>query len=123
TLSGNPLGVSAGLAALRLLKPPRTYERLEALGAKLGDGLAQAAKDAGVPVRVNRCGSMLTVFFTDEPVTDYASAKRSDTGRFARFHRALLQRGVWWPPSQFECAFVSLAHNEQDIQMTLEAAG
>ncbi|MEE8200113.1 MAG: glutamate-1-semialdehyde 2,1-aminomutase [Candidatus Acidoferrales bacterium] len=122
TLSGNPLGVSAGLTALRLLSEPGTYEKLEALGAKLGDGLAQAAKDAGVPVRVNRCGSMLAMFFTGEPVTDYASARRADTGRFARFHRGLLQRGVWWPPSQFECAFVSLAHSEADIEKTLEAA-
>ncbi len=122
TLSGNPLAVSAGLAALRELKKPRTYERLEALGAQLGDGLAAAARSAGVPVGVDRCGSMLTVFFTGEPVTDYASAKRSDTSRFARWHRVLLERGVYWPASQFETAFVSLAHTEADIEQTLAAA-
>ncbi|MFQ5696184.1 MAG: glutamate-1-semialdehyde 2,1-aminomutase [Terriglobia bacterium] len=122
TLSGNPLAVTAGLTALRLLKQPGTYQKLETLGAKLGDGLARAAKEAGIAVQVNRCGSMLTVFFTDQPVTDYASAKRSDTGRFARFHRALLGRGIYWPPSQFEAAFVSLAHTEADIEQTLAAA-
>jgi glutamate-1-semialdehyde 2,1-aminomutase len=122
TLSGNPLAVSAGLAALGELKKPRVYERLEALGATLGDGLAAAARAAGVAVQVNRCGSMLTVFFTGEPVTDYASAKRADTSRFAGWHRALLERGVYWPASQFEAAFVSLAHTEADLEQTLEAA-
>jgi len=122
TLSGNPLAVSAGLAALRVLKQPGAYEKLEALGAKLGDGLAQAAAQAGVPVQVNRCGSMLTVFFSRKLVTDFISAKRSDTDKFARFHRALLEREVYWPPSQFEAAFVSLAHTEEDIEHTLEAA-
>ena len=121
TLSGNPLAVSAGLAALRELKKPRTYERLEALGAKLGDGLA-AARAAGGPFQVNRCGSMLTVFFAGEPVTDYTSAKRSDTARFARWHQGLLERSVYWPASQFEAAFVSLAHTEADIEETLAAA-
>ena len=122
TLSGNPLAVSAGLAALRLLKEEGTYARLEALGARFGDGLAQAAAEAGVPVQVSRCGSMLTVFFSKKPVTDYTSAKRSDTAAFARFHRALLEREVYWPPSQFEAAFVSLAHTEDDIDHTLAAA-
>ena len=122
TLSGNPLAVSAGLAALRALKQPGTYEKLEALGAKLGDGLLQAAEQAGVPAQVNRCGSMLTVFFSRKPVTDFASAKRCDTEKFARFHRALLEREVYWPPSQFEAAFVSLAHTDEDLEHTLEAA-
>jgi glutamate-1-semialdehyde 2,1-aminomutase len=122
TLSGNPLAVSAGLAALRLLRQPGTYEKLEALGQKLGDGLKKAAKEAGVPVRVNRCGSMLTAFFTSEPVRDYASAKKSDTKRFATWHQALLRRGIYWPPSQFEAAFVSLAHSDRDIDETLNAA-
>jgi len=122
TLSGNPLAVSAGLTALRLLKQEGAYARLETLGAQLGDGLAQAAAEAGVPVQVNRCGSMLTVFFSKKPVTDYTSAKRCDTAAFARFHRALLEREVYWPPSQFEAAFVSLAHAEDDIAHTLAAA-
>ena len=122
TLSGNPLAVSAGLAALRLLRRPGTYERLEALGARLGEGLAEAARDAGVPAELNRCGSLLALFFTDLPVTDYATAKRSNTARFARFHAALLARGVYWPPSQFETAFVSLAHTEADVEETIAAA-
>jgi glutamate-1-semialdehyde 2,1-aminomutase len=122
TLSGNPLAVSAGLAALRRLQQPHSYSRLEALAARLGDGLLQAAREAGVPAELNRCGSMLTLFFTDLPVTDYATAKRSNTARFGRFHRALLSRGVYWPPSQFEAAFVSLAHSEADIEETLTAA-
>ena len=122
TLSGNPLAVSAGLTALRLLKQEGAYARLEALGAMLGDGLAQAAAEAGVPAQVNRCGSILTVFFSKKPVTDYTSAKRCDTAAFARFHRALLEREVYWPPSQFEAAFVSLAHSEEDITHTLAAA-
>jgi glutamate-1-semialdehyde 2,1-aminomutase len=121
TLSGNPLAVSAGLAALRQLKQPGTYEKLEALGARLAAGLAKAAQEAGVPAEINRCGSMLTLFFADVPITDYSSAKRSNTARFARFHRALLNRGVYWPPSQFECAFLSLAHTEEDIETTLKA--
>jgi len=121
TLSGNPLAVSAGLATLRALKQPGTYEKLEALGARLESGLAEAMQEAGVPAEINRCGSMLTLFFVDQPVTDYASARRSNTARFARFHRALLARGIYWPPSQFECAFLSLAHTEGDIEETLKA--
>ncbi len=121
TLSGNPLAVSAGLAALRLLKQPETYEKLEALSAKVADGLLEAARATGVPAQLNRVGSMLTLFFTDLPVCDYATAKRSNTARFARFHRAVLERGVYWPPSQFECAFVSLAHTDADIEETLAA--
>ncbi|MGH9861941.1 MAG: glutamate-1-semialdehyde 2,1-aminomutase [Candidatus Acidiferrales bacterium] len=122
TLSGNPLAVSAGLAALRLLQRPGTYERLEAVGARLGEGLARTARDAGVPAELNRCGSLLTLFFTDLPVTDYATAKRSNTARFARFHTALLARGVYWPPSQFETAFISLAHSDADVEETIAAA-
>ncbi|MGH9805585.1 MAG: glutamate-1-semialdehyde 2,1-aminomutase, partial [Candidatus Acidiferrales bacterium] len=122
TLSGNPLAVSAGLATLRRLKVRDDYHQLEARAARLGDGLLQAAREAGVPAEVNRCASMLTLFFTDLAVTDYASAKRSNTARFGRYHRALLARGVYWPPSQFEAAFVSLAHTEADIEETLTAA-
>ncbi|MFQ5778054.1 MAG: glutamate-1-semialdehyde 2,1-aminomutase [Terriglobia bacterium] len=122
TLSGNPLAVSAGLTALGLLERPGAYEQLEARGSQLAQGIEEAAGAAGVPVEVNRCGSMLTVFFSGQPVRDYASARRSDTGRFARFHRALLERGVYWPPSQFESAFVSLAHTEAEIEQTVAAA-
>jgi glutamate-1-semialdehyde 2,1-aminomutase len=116
TLSGNPLAVAAGLAMLRHLKAhPEIYDRLEALAAALC---------AAVPpgITVNRVGSMFTFFFTDSPVTDYESAKRSDTIRFGRFFRAMLQRGVYLAPSQFEAAFVSAAHTEADIRQTVAAA-
>jgi len=122
TLSGNPLAVTAGLKTLEVLRRPGTYERLEAFSNKLASGLAAAAMKAGVPLTVNRVGSMFTCFFTRDPVRDYASAKRSDTGKFARFFRTLLERGVYFPPSQFEAAFVSTAHTDADVAATLEAA-
>jgi glutamate-1-semialdehyde 2,1-aminomutase len=115
TLSGNPLAVSAGLAMLRHLKAhPEVYERLEQLAAQLC-----AAAPRGVTV--NRVGSMFTFFFTEGPVTDYESAKRSDTERFGRYFRAMLERGVYLAPSQFEAAFVSAAHTEEDIRRTVAA--
>jgi glutamate-1-semialdehyde 2,1-aminomutase len=117
TLSGNPLAVAAGLAMLRYLKRhPEVYGQLEARAAELC-----ASAPAGV--MVNRVGSMFTWFFTDQPVTDYESAKRSDTARFGRFFRAMLERGVYLAPSQFEAAFVSAAHSEEDIRETIAAAG
>jgi glutamate-1-semialdehyde 2,1-aminomutase len=117
TLSGNPLAVAAGLAMLRYLKRhPEVYGQLEARTAELC-----AAAPAGVTV--NRVGSMFTWFFTDQPATDYESAKRSDTARFARFFRAMLERGIYLAPSQFEAAFVSAAHTEEDIRETIVAAG
>jgi len=122
TLSGNPLAVAAGLKTLEILRRPGTYERLEVISKELALGLASAAAKAGVPLTVNRVGSMSTCFFTREPVTDYASAKKSDTGKFALFFRSLLERGVYFPPSQFEAAFVSTAHSEADVTLTLEAA-
>ena len=116
TLSGNPLAVAAGLAMLRHLKRhPEVYDRLETRAAALC-----ASAPAGITV--NRVGSMFTFFFTDGPVTDYESAKRSDTARFGRFFRAMLERGVYLPPSQFEAAFVSAAHTEEDIRQTIAAA-
>jgi glutamate-1-semialdehyde 2,1-aminomutase len=116
TLSGNPLAVAAGLAMLRHLKRhPAIYDQLEARSAELC-----AAAPAGVTV--NRVGSMFTFFFTDRPVTDYESAKRCDTARFGRFFRAMLDRGVYLAPSQFEAAFVSAAHTEDDIRQTIAAA-
>jgi glutamate-1-semialdehyde 2,1-aminomutase len=123
TLSGNPLAMAAGLATLRLLTEPGVYPHLEALSARLADGLAQAANSAGVPYTANRVGSMLTGFFCAEPVTDYASAKRADTRRYARFFHAMLARGVYLAPSQFEAGFVSLAHTDDDLDATLQAAG
>jgi glutamate-1-semialdehyde 2,1-aminomutase len=115
TLSGNPLAVAAGLATLRALERGDVYARLEQLGARLEAGIVTAARDASVPLTVNRVGSMLTAFFTEGPVVDYASAKRADTARYARFFHAMLERGVFLAPSQFEAAFVSLAHTEQDL--------
>jgi glutamate-1-semialdehyde 2,1-aminomutase len=117
TLSGNPLAVAAGLAMLRYLKRhPEVYVQLEARTA----GLCAAAP-AGVTV--NRVGSMFTWFFADQPVTDYESAKGSDTARFAQFFRGMLARGIYLAPSQFEAAFVSAAHSEEDIRETVAAAG
>jgi glutamate-1-semialdehyde 2,1-aminomutase len=116
TLSGNPLAVSAGLATLRHLKAhPEVYDALEARAAALCAGAPEG-------ITVNRVGSMFTFFFTSQPVTDYESAKRSDTARFARFFRAMLEQGVYLAPSQFEAAFVSAAHSEEDIRRTLAAA-
>ncbi len=122
TLSGNPLAVSAGLATLRQLRQPGVYATLEARGSELERGLRAAAEKAGVPLAVNRVGSMLTGFFCDGAVTDYASAKRADTARYARFFHAMLARGVFLAPSQFEAAFVSLAHSEADLADAARAA-
>ena len=121
TLSGNPLAMAAGTATLKELAAA-SYEKLEALSARLADGLAQGAAAAGVPVQVNRVGSMLTVFFSGEPVFDAASARKCDTKRFGRFFHALLERGVYLPPSQFESAFVSVAHSDEDVALTVDAA-
>ena len=121
TLSGNPMAMGAGIATLRQLGPA-SYERLERTAARLADGLAGAAKEAGVPVQLNRVGSMLTVFFSENPVFDAASARACDTGRFGRFFHAMLDAGVYLPPSQFEAAFVSLAHSEEDVEATVEAS-
>jgi glutamate-1-semialdehyde 2,1-aminomutase len=122
TLSGNPLAVAAGLAALGALREGRPYERLEALGARLEAGLRAAAAAARIALTINRVGSMLTAFFCDGPVADYAGARRSDTARYGRFFREMLARGVYLAPSQFEAAFVSLAHTEADIDAAGAAA-
>jgi glutamate-1-semialdehyde 2,1-aminomutase len=122
TLSGNPVAMAAGLKALEILARPGTYERLDALGKRLGDGLAAAAASAGLASCVNRVGSMLTLFFTAGPVTDYASAKTSDTTRFGAFFRKMRERGVFLPPAQYEAMFVSLAHTDEDIDGVIAAA-
>lgn len=121
TLSGNPLAVAAGIACLRELGAPGTYEKLEATSKALCDGIVAEAKAAGVPLTLNRVGSMWTAFMTDAEVFDYPSAKKADTARFGKFFHALLDEGVYLPPSQFEAAFVSLAHGEQEIAHTLSA--
>jgi len=122
TLSGNPLAVAAGIACLTELGKPGSYERLEATSKKLTEELAGIAKRAGVPLTLNREGSMWTAFFTEGPVLDYASAKTSDVAKFGRFFHRMLERGVYLPPSQFEAAFCSLAHTDADLEKTLEAA-
>jgi glutamate-1-semialdehyde 2,1-aminomutase len=121
TLSGNPLAMAAGLATLQELRDRPPYARLEQLGRMLAEGLDRAATEAGVPHQVQCVGSMWTFFFNAEPVRDYDTARRSDTGRFARFFWAMLDRGVYLPCSQFEAAFVSAAHTEQHVADTLAA--
>jgi glutamate-1-semialdehyde 2,1-aminomutase len=122
TLSGNPLATAAGLATLRLLTEPGIYGHLETLSARLVDGVGAAARAAGVAYTANRVGSMFTGFFCEGPVTDYASAKRADTARYARFFHAMLDGGVYLAPSQFEAGFVSLAHTDADIDATIKCA-
>jgi glutamate-1-semialdehyde 2,1-aminomutase len=122
TLSGNPVAMAAGVATLRELAEKPPYARLERLSQRLGDGLAKAAREGGVPHRVNRAGSMWTLFFTAEPVTDLDSAKKCDTARFAKFFWAMLNRGIYLPCSQFEAAFTSAAHTEEHIEETIAAA-
>jgi len=122
TLSGNPLAVAAGIACLTELSKPGSFERLETTSKKLSEELAGLAKRAGVPLTINRVGSMWTAFFTEGPVFDYASAKKSDAAKFGRFFHRMLERGVYLPPSQFEAAFCSLAHTDADLETTLEAA-
>ncbi len=123
TLSGNPLAMAAGLATLdALARIEVAYDRLEALGARLQAGMERAARAAGVPLAVARVGSALTPFFRAATPRDYAEARGSDTAAFARFHHAMLGRGVLLPPSQFECWFVSLAHDETLIDKTVDCA-
>ncbi len=123
TLSGNPLAMTAGVATLKELARPNTYKRLDQLAGQLAQGLEEVAGEAGVPLRVNRVGSMLTPFFTDKCVKDYASAKESDGQSYARFFRSLLDSGVYPPPSAFEAWFISLAHTPEDVARTVESAG
>ncbi|MBK8206299.1 MAG: glutamate-1-semialdehyde 2,1-aminomutase [Planctomycetes bacterium] len=123
TLSGNPVAVSAGIAALTQLRNnPGIYRRLEVLSARLEHGLRTGAARCGVPVYLARCGSMLTLFFQDGPVRNLADAKRSDTKRFALFHKIMREQGHYLPPSQFEAWFVSNAHTFKDIDATIDAA-
>jgi len=122
TLSGNPLAMTAGIETLKLLGKPGVYKTLEKSSAQLEAGLRDAAREAGIPATINRVGSMFTTFFTDKTVTDFTSAKTSDTTRFGNFFRAMLKNGVNLAPSQFEAAFLSLAHTKADIAKTVEAA-
>ncbi|MFA4015857.1 MAG: hypothetical protein RUDDFDWM_000951 [Candidatus Fervidibacterota bacterium] len=122
TLSGNPVAVEAGIATLNVLKREQPYGRLEALSEKLSQALVEAAEKRGVKLRVNRIGSMLTLFFTSEQVVDYDTALTSNTELYARFFHNMLARGVYLPPSQFEAMFISVAHTEEDIEQTVESA-
>ena len=124
TLSGNPLAMAAGIATLGYLieHEADVYAQLDRTTKAIAEGVAELAREAEVPMTTNRIGSMFTWFFTGEPVTDFASASTSDTEAFGRFHRAMLESGVWLPPSQFEAAFVSTAHTALDVEHILEAA-
>lgn len=122
TLSGNPLAMTAGIKTLELLQKPGSYEALEAITQKLSDGLLKVAKDAGHSVCGGYVGAMFGLFFTEGPVRNYDDAKKSDLAKFGRFHRGMLERGVYLAPSQFEAGFTSLAHTTEDIDRTLAAA-
>jgi glutamate-1-semialdehyde 2,1-aminomutase len=122
TLSGNPVAVAAGLATLKALREPGVYETLEDKGAWLARELGRVAEQAGIPVTVNRVGSMLTLFFTAGPVANLDDAKQADLGRFRQFFKGMLAEGVYLPPSQFEALFVSLAHRQEDLNLTVAAA-
>lgn len=122
TLSGNPLAVAAGMALITQLQAPGLYERLEQTSTYLATELLALCQRASVPAVCNQVGSMFTLFFTDQPVHNYSDAKRADSARFARFFHGMLRCGVYLPPSQFEAAFVSLAHQSSDIEKTLAAA-
>ncbi len=121
TLSGNPMAMAAGTATLEQLSAA-SYVKLEDLSARLAEGLAEGAGAAGAAVQVNRVGSMLTVFFSGDPVFDAASARKCDAKRFGRFFHAMLELGIYLPPSQFEAAFVSLGHSAEDVELTIAAA-
>lgn len=123
TLSGNPLAMAAGIASLKLMNnTPDLYDTLERYAAQLEAGLAEGAQKAGVTVTINRLGSMITVFFTDQAVSDFESASTTDSALFAKWFHGLLSRGVYWPASSYEAAFLSYAHSEEVIDQIIEAA-
>jgi glutamate-1-semialdehyde 2,1-aminomutase len=122
TLSGNPLAMSAGIQTLKELALPGVWERLEKTTAELADGLSRAARAAGIPHQVSHVGSMFGLFFSADPVKDWESAKKSDTARFSRYFRRMLEEGVYLAPSQFEAGFVSTAHGAAEVAATVKAA-
>src|SRR6266849_4650092 len=122
TLAGNPLAMSAGIATLKQLTAPGLYDRVNQNAERLVSGLREAITETHVAAKVNASHSLGTIFFTDQPVRDYAGAKRSDTKRYARFFREMLDRGIFLAPSQFEATFVSAAHTAEDIDRTIAAA-
>ena len=122
TLSGNPLAMAAGIATLNALDKPGVWQSLENASQTLAEGIGTAAKNAGIPVWQNRVGTMFATFFTENPVTDWPSAKTCDTAVFGKFFQGMLERGVYLAPSQFEAGFMSTAHGEAEIQATIQAA-
>ncbi len=122
TLSGNPVATASGIATLKALRDDSPYERLEELGARLAAGLDSAAGDAGIPHTLTRVGSMMTLFFNPDPVTDWDVAAKCDKERFAKYFWGLIDSGVYMPCSQYEALFVSAAHSEEDIDATIDAA-
>jgi glutamate-1-semialdehyde 2,1-aminomutase len=120
TLSGNPLTMAAGIATLTELRKPGQYGKLEQKSQRLGEGIAQAIRKTGTDAQIARIGAMFCLYFTKKPVTDYASAKQSDTARFARFFWNMLARDVYLPPSQFEACFISLALEDEMIDETIK---
>ena len=122
TLSGNPLAMTCGLETLDVLRQKDVYKKLDLLARELCRGLENLARQKGIPARINRSGSMFTLFFTGDEVFDYSSAKKADAGKYAKYFQGMLQAGVWLPPSQFEACFVSLAHTARDIEGTLKGA-
>lgn len=122
TLSGNPLAMRAGIETLSILKDSEAYKDLERRSAQLAQGLREGAERAGIPICLDRVGSMLSIFFTDGEVMDYSGAKASNQERYAGFFRRLLSQGVYLPPSQFETIFISLAHSEEDVERTIDVA-
>jgi glutamate-1-semialdehyde 2,1-aminomutase len=121
TLSGNPVCVAAGIATLNLLKSKKVYSRLDASAKRLCDGIQQVLRERDIKHTINQIGSMFTLFFNPNPVTDYASAVKSDTARYAKFHNAMLKQGIYLPPSQFEACFFSTEHKPRDIDRTISA--
>ncbi len=120
TLSGNPLAVTAGIETLNVLSQPGVYEQLERTTSLLEAGIRKAISSLNMKIQVSRLASLLTIFFTDNLLTDYDSVSGADTDLFGRFHQQLLKKGIYWPPSQFEAAFISLAHSKEDIQTTID---
>ena len=123
TLSGNPLAMAAGLATLEVLHEAGVYAELKARSARLAEGMASAASRAGVSIYQTRVGSMAGTFFQEGPVRNYSSAQKSDTRKYAVFFHAMLDRGIYLAPSQFEVMFISLAHTDEQIDQTIAAAG
>jgi glutamate-1-semialdehyde 2,1-aminomutase len=122
TLSGNPLAMTCGLATLRALRGKGVYKKIERLTIQMCKGLEEICQRKGIPARINRAGSMFTLFFTGDEIFDYETAKKADTAKYAKYFAGMVQNGVWLPPSQFEACFLSLAHTEKDVEKALKGA-